>query len=213
MKLLKLGLFAVLMSFFASCSNDSENVTIPDSRSDEFNNPGLAYFEAVTAPEVWVQFKTGEDMLKALNLPKDVLNKLTTEQLVECCKQYPLWISRMAYNDPCKGTLYVMDNFNGFSALRNRERHAEYLLDAYELLTRSLTGGVDVSNEEESVEYRFNKTNFDYMFAVEYYPEVLKGENGLRLRSIIADFMSSDEEYAKDELLQNLLKLIDKYSK
>ncbi len=212
MKLLKLGLFAVLMPFFASCSNDSENVTIPDSRSEEFNNPGLAYFEAVTAPEVWVQFKTGEDMPKALNLPKDVLNKLTTEQLVECCKQYPLWINRMAYNDPCKGTLYVMDNFNGFSALRNREHHAEYLLDAYELLTRSLTGGINDS-KEESVEYRFNKTNFDYMFTVEYYPEVLKGENGLRLRSIIADFMSSDEEYAKDELLQNLLKLIDKNSK
>lgn len=130
------ALFAVL---FMSCSEDydfgQEKESVPAGRSAlisrSTSNAGIAYFDSVCAPDNWVRYQSLAEMEEALDLPDYILNSLSTAELVECCANYPLWINYTAYNDPEIGILNVIENFNGFSELKNREDYADELMDYY----------------------------------------------------------------------------------
>lgn len=154
------ALFAVL---FMSCSEDydfgQEKESAPSGRSAlisrSTSNAGIAYFDSVCAPDNWVRYQSLAEMEEALDLPDYILNSLSTAELVECCANYPLWINYTAYNDPEIGILNVIENFNGFSELKNREDYADELMDYYimnrdkSLYSRALSsvGGLDFKDK------------------------------------------------------------------
>lgn len=91
------------------------------------------YFAKVTDPAVWKTFQTLEEMQEACQIPAEELKKLSTEELLQICLEYPLAGNYLAYNDELQGIRAVMDGFNGFTELCQRDDAVEKLLNFYEL--------------------------------------------------------------------------------
>ena len=69
-----------------------------------------------------------EDRLKALQIPDDILKRLSTRALVETCLNYPMFRDyRASSSTPLVGIRYVMGSFNGFGELMQRQDAFTYL--------------------------------------------------------------------------------------
>lgn len=208
---------AFVIGAVTSCSNDGDGLEVPDSRNDsenEMGNPGIAYFESITSSDIW-QSDSFDKRCDALNLPENILNNLTTVQLTECCIEYPFWVIYNAHNEPIDGVKLTINGFNGFAALRKQSDHSKCLIDAYEdmsiLYTQYLSEGRGKSLEAAGV--KSHLVYFTWIFCTEFYPETLKGENGKRLRPIVAGIAEQIGTTQLYSAPRELLKLIDSYAK
>jgi hypothetical protein len=78
----------------------------------------------------WAAFTTHDQMIEAIRIPEEVLNSLTTVELVELCLSYPLYGDMFAYNTLQEGFLSnVAVNSNGIQELFRRQDNAKCLLD------------------------------------------------------------------------------------
>jgi len=82
----------------------------------------------------WAKFKTGEEMLKACQIPDEILLRLSTKALTETCLNYPLFINYLAFNDERAGISHTIDSFNGLKELTNRKDGYKELINLYEQL-------------------------------------------------------------------------------
>ena len=220
-KLLNFCLCFIATVLLPSCSeeisdmtnNEATNLSMIYSRAGDCENPGIAYFDSVCSPELWRQHKSLEEMLNALNLPDYILNKLTTDQLAECCINYPLNINYLAYNDPDLGIKNVIDGFNGYKELKERIDYAQSLVTAYGNLSM-LTRTTDVLKEksEQVLNSRFNKKFLANILASGYYPQVFEATESQKLRTFLTYDLINDKTYSEfvtststtDRLLQKL---------
>ena len=69
----------------------------------------------------WVDLKTHTDRLNALQIPEDILKRMTTKSLLETCLNYPMFGDVIAYNTIKTGIREVINNFNGFTELLKRK--------------------------------------------------------------------------------------------
>jgi hypothetical protein len=87
----------------------------------------------------WATFTTHDQMVKAIRIPNEVLNSLTTAELVELCLDYPLYGDIFAYNSLQDGLRQnIILCSNGVQELFRRQDNAQCLLNAlknYDLLT------------------------------------------------------------------------------
>jgi hypothetical protein len=88
-------------------------------------------FEKVTKPEVWRTFNSLEDMLEACQLPNELLPVISTENLIQTIMNHPLYGIYSAYNNELDGVNVLLDNFNGFKELQNREGASEAVIEYY----------------------------------------------------------------------------------
>jgi hypothetical protein len=70
--------------------------------------------------EKWKELKSHAEMTKALKLPSDVLNSMTTEALALTCLHYPLFSDLWAYDNLKDGFMQLRKDFNGFNELFRR---------------------------------------------------------------------------------------------
>lgn len=69
----------------------------------------------------WKTFATGQEMVKACQIPESILKKISTRALVEICLNYPLFFEYTSCNNERIGIDEIIKNFNGLyeSTLRN----------------------------------------------------------------------------------------------
>ncbi|MCK9507976.1 MAG: hypothetical protein M0Q54_06025 [Pigmentiphaga sp.] len=83
--------------------------------------------------EKWKDIKSTEEKLKICQIPPEIITKLSTEDLVQLCMNYPLLgdilFSNAGYQN---GFDIVSSNFNGFKELFKRQDAARALLMYYE---------------------------------------------------------------------------------
>lgn len=80
--------------------------------------------------EDWEQLDHGERVL-ACQIPDEVLEQMTTEELAKVVLKYPCFIDMIFYDTYQEGFEVVRNNFNGLQALLKREDLAEGLLKIY----------------------------------------------------------------------------------
>ena len=80
----------------------------------------------------WERLKTTSARTTALQIPKDILAKISTKGLLEVCLDYPYTYDMFAYNDFDMGFNSIQKKFNGFKELLRREDLVDALLDKYE---------------------------------------------------------------------------------
>lgn len=80
--------------------------------------------------EEWEQLDHGERVL-ACQIPEEVLEQMTTEELATVVLKYPCFFDMIFYDSYQEGFEVVRDNFNGLQALLKREDLAEGLLKIY----------------------------------------------------------------------------------
>jgi hypothetical protein len=79
----------------------------------------------------WKAFTTHDEMLKACQIPEDILKNMSTKGLVETVLEYPLYGDMMAYDSIQQGFEAVASQFNGLSELLNRKDAGTELLAIY----------------------------------------------------------------------------------
>ena len=116
----KNSLLIILLLFLFTTANSQ----VIDEPYDFPIKPGMPEWAELTQSGRW----------KALQVPDDILKRLSTKALVETCLNYPLfsdfWLSN---SNPKDGISEVMNSFNGFGELFLRQDAFTYLFAQYEL--------------------------------------------------------------------------------
>ncbi len=95
----------------------------------------------------WKALQTHAEMLAVLQIPDDILNKMSTHDLVETCLNYPLFPDVWAFNSYQQGIDNAIANFNGFQELLERAEAGIELMNKYLRLDLS-----DLSNKKSNYE-------------------------------------------------------------
>ncbi|MCC8071590.1 MAG: hypothetical protein LIO90_07295 [Bacteroidales bacterium] len=117
------------------CSSSFES----PEKAGELQSRGAEKTLAWEYPEViHDSLETHAEMVASYQIPQEVLESLSTPDLLQVCMSYPLLFDALAYDDFSRGTSIVMKQCNGFKALTARKDAAEaylsYLNDKLEVL-------------------------------------------------------------------------------
>ena len=69
-------------------------------------------FEKITEPSVWITFNTLAEMKNACQMPENWLKRISTDNLILTCMDYPLLLNYSAYSNPMDGIKDVVEGFN-----------------------------------------------------------------------------------------------------
>lgn len=132
--------------------------------------------------EEWGQLNHGERVL-ASQIPEEVLNQMSTDELVTAVLDYPCFIDMIFYNTYQDGFEAVRDNFNGLQELLSRKDSGDYLMEAYRNvnLPRILSISDDNEKFEESLEVLYLET----ILAQPEITEILSTESLEELESLV----------------------------
>lgn len=123
-------LLIALVALICSCSDDVLN---EGSRYSAQPVPRVTFsFDSITAPNVWAQYQSLEEMLAACQIPEEKLNSMSTDELIDVCMSHPLHALYFAYNNEMVGAKVVFEHFNGFSELKKRKDAPTKMLAFYD---------------------------------------------------------------------------------
>ena len=126
----------------------------------------------------WAELESFPEMIEACQIPENILNKMSTEALVETVLNYPLLGLYPVYKAQEIYSVYS-DIFNGVEEMENRDDAGKVLLDKYSAETES---GVTTFSNEISVD----KSSFCEIFLSQsVFTEDLDDEELLQLDELL----------------------------
>ena len=151
MKTKLLPIIFVFITLFSYCSDPNEDI-IPETPKFTF-------------PEGWQSIPNHEEKIAALQIPENILQKLSTDNLAEACMTYPLGPECFFFNDYQFGLARVIDNFNGFAELKKRVGAFEKILDYYEKELDSM----EKLTDSKELSSRSFQLSYDEQFIISGY--------------------------------------------
>lgn len=135
----------------------------------------------------WQQHKAEAEsvgeMMAMCNIPKDLLNAMSTRNLAITCSNYPYNATFMAYNDEYKGFLGTIAHFNGYAELMKRKGGLQTTLDLY----------AELDGRAQDISFtRFQPWTFFVCTAVDH--KVLSNEQVARLSQVVTSRFSDGTE-------------------
>ena len=85
----------------------------------------------------WDSLKTETERFKALQIPDNLLSKMSTECLIKTCINYPAFGHFTAFDDNQKGMRHLVNMFNGLQELLNRKGAPLKLVAIYSAMDSS----------------------------------------------------------------------------
>lgn len=79
----------------------------------------------------WNSYRNTDERLAALQIPQDVLNKISTDNLIDVCFDFPYLFDFYAYDNQYQGFECLKKEFNGFQELLTRPDVAKVLINRY----------------------------------------------------------------------------------
>ncbi|MBK7133895.1 MAG: hypothetical protein IPH69_14065 [Bacteroidales bacterium] len=73
----------------------------------------------------WSKLSTFQERLKAYNIPENLIQNMTTEDLVKTCLEYPEWLLISGFNNFQTGYSAIRSVFNGFRELEKDLMHSK----------------------------------------------------------------------------------------
>jgi len=104
----------------------------------------------------WATFETGEQMVKACQIPLDVLNTMSTKELIMVCLNYPLFNNYAAFNDERKGVNTTIQQFNGLQELSQRKDGIQELIKVYADYPILLKVQNDANSKDYHIPYKLS---------------------------------------------------------
>jgi hypothetical protein len=88
-------------------------------------------FPVKPGSEEWKAFQSSEEMVNACQIPYNILTFISTEELLNICLRYPLFLDIHFANNLQDGNNYIISSFNGLKTLFERKDCLEVLLNFY----------------------------------------------------------------------------------
>jgi hypothetical protein len=135
----------------------------------------------------WWQHKAEAESVEAMmamcNIPKDLLEAMSTRNLAITCSNYPYNATFMAYNDAYKGFLGTIAHFNGYAELMKRTGGLQATLDLY----------AELDGHAQDISFsRFQPWTYFVCSAVDH--KVLSNEQIARLAPVVTKRFSDGTE-------------------
>jgi hypothetical protein len=134
----KIIIFICLIFFLSGCrditplSSNEDDLLKPNIIDEPYDLDEPYDFPLRAGMPEWAELKTHVEMLNALQVPQDILNRMTTKSLVETCLNYPMFLDILFYDTPKTGMEILIDNyFNGFTELLKREYAYTFLSERF----------------------------------------------------------------------------------
>lgn len=81
--------------------------------------------------EEWKGFQSSMEMVDACQIPDNILNSISTKELLNICLRYPMFLDIHFANNLQDGLDIIIPSFNGLAELLNRDDCPEVLMDKY----------------------------------------------------------------------------------
>ena len=148
--------FALL---FSGCKKDSQEIS--DFEYVGFPNENELSWDYSVKPgsDEWKTFQSHAEMVEALQVPSEMLTKLSTEELFLICLKYPLLFDIGAFNFFTDGYAAYETNFNGLRELYERSNVPSVIYSYYKQL--KLENAVMYS----SISFVFRVSVIEYMIS------------------------------------------------
>ncbi len=91
--------------------------------------------------EEWNNLKTEKERIEAMQIPIDILNKMSTDDIINTCIKFPLFGYYSAFNSPQEGFNIMFMRFNIFSQLCKKKDLGRKFISIYK--NAGLDGWVD----------------------------------------------------------------------
>lgn len=145
---------------------------------------GQAYqYPILPGTEKWSTLDNHQAMVDACQIPIDILQKMTTKDLVETCVNYPLKTDLYSYSTIKEGIEKVASKFNGFKDLFKREDNYTYLFD---FLGKSRTTIVkEIDSEMGNIEKGEIIYNISLVETLLSFDDILQHSNGKQKNALI----------------------------
>ena len=108
--------------------------------------------------EVWNNLKTEKERIEAMQIPVDILNKMSTDDIIYACINFPLFGYYSAFNSPQEGFNIMFMKFNIFSKLCEKKDLVKKLIPIYK--NAGLDGWIDKKN---SLDNKYWTLKFSYL--------------------------------------------------
>lgn len=143
---LLVGILSFLAGFVVEGCSNVETPT-SDSTASLTSLDGKYVYPVKPGTPQWMAFQSHEEMLAAVQLPKEVLTSITTDNLVDAVLDYPMFLDLDVYSGPDKDGMDVLvEQFNGLQELLRRADAGKVLLARFEKFD---TGAIDPNWSEE----------------------------------------------------------------
>lgn len=121
------------ITYAAKYSNkDTVHNATPTYDSDMWiTDNGEIEYPITTKDKKWKDFTSHEEMVNACTIPNELLEEMTTEELVELMMDYPLMSDLLLFDDIQAGFEVMSHDSNILGELQKREDGAEKLLTRY----------------------------------------------------------------------------------
>jgi hypothetical protein len=111
----------------------------------------------------WKALGSHEEMLRACQIPEELLHRMSTAALVETVLDYPLSVDWWAYDSTEIGIKHVSEQFNGLSELLGRNDAGVGLIALYQTMDPRT---IDVNSPiAEQAEYYFRLLNIELLLS------------------------------------------------
>lgn len=187
--------FFTLFALMCSCSDEVLN---EGKTQKMFGRPNATFsFDSITAPNVWSQYQSLEEMLEACQIPEDKLKSMSTDELIEVCMSHPLHFIYSAYNNELRGADVIIRNFNGFSELARRTDAAGKLLNFYdEIFSESVQQDPSFIGRSDISHIGF----IELYIASKALPSLYEDDNLIKLEKISDNILSQKIETKRADL-------------
>ena len=187
--------FFTLLALMCSCSDEVLNER---KQQAMLGTPNATFsFDSITAPNVWSQYQSLEEMLEACQIPEDKLKSMSTDELIEVCMSHPLHFIYSAYNNELRGADVIIRNFNGFSELARRTDAAGKLLNYYdEIFSESVQQAPSFIGRSDISHIGF----IELYIASKAIPSLYEDDNLIKLEKISDKILSQKIETKRADL-------------
>lgn len=180
----KLTLLILCMALlFSGCKKDS--LVISDFEDIQFPNENELSWDYPVKPssEKWKTFQSNAEKVDACQIPKSVLEGLTTEELILICLKYPLLMDIGAFNFFSDGYSSYETNFNGIRELYKRSNAPTMIYNYY---------------RQQNLEYAKFTSSISFVFRISVIEYMLTAS------SVISQYSATQRKEVATELLSKL---------
>ncbi|MGI5895455.1 MAG: hypothetical protein ACOX6U_00735 [Oscillospiraceae bacterium] len=99
--------------------------------AEDTNLAPIEQYKAYIDSLDWASYQTHNEMVEAAQIPNNLLNQMSTSDLVEAVMNYPLIVNLVMYSTYQKGFERIVQDFNGMQELLSKGDGAQKLFEYY----------------------------------------------------------------------------------
>lgn len=127
----KLLLFLIVLALIVGVNSGFCRGDHGDSQGESAGDPDAYTFPVKPGTREWKKLKTSAEKFSACQVPGKILDKMSTQGLVDTCLDYPMLGHMWAFQSLEQGFLNMVSKFNGLQELLKRKDAGNKLLLKY----------------------------------------------------------------------------------